>query len=96
MGREGGYDSHVDPLRGEDLDAEGIALVASGQMTPPKEPLERFWVIGRGIKTSRKVADAIQRAIASERDDYVGVLGHKRNRSPLRARAKRRRGKENS
>jgi prevent-host-death family protein len=79
------------PLRGEEMDPEELSLVASGQMALPKQELDqkRFWTIGGPMKRSRKIANAIKRAIAAEREDYAGVLGHKRHRSHLRARAKR-------
>jgi len=58
------------PLR-EDLDPEELALVASGQMALPKRELDqkRFWAIG-GMGRSRKVANAIHRAIAADREDF--------------------------
>ena len=76
------------------MDSEELALVASGQMRLPKKELDhkRFWAIGEGVKTSRNLSKAIQRVISAEREDYAGVLGHKRDHSPLRARAKRQRG----
>ncbi len=82
------------PLHGEDMDPEEVSLVASGQMTLPKQELDqkRFWAIGGGVKKSRKRANAIQRAIAAEREDYDGLLGHERDHSHLRARPKRKQG----
>jgi prevent-host-death family protein len=78
------------PLHGEDADPEELSLVASGQMRLPKRELDerRFWAIGGRMKKTRKLADAIQRAIAADREDHAGVLGHKRDRSHLRAGAK--------
>ena len=82
------------PLRGEDGDPEELALVASGHMTLPKQLLDqkRFWAIGGRMKKSPKITKAIQRTIAADRKDYAGLLGHKRNHSHLRTRAKRQRG----
>jgi hypothetical protein len=62
-------------------------------MTVPKQELdqERFWAIGGGMKKRPKVAKAIQRAIAADREDHGSLLGRKRDHSHLRARAKRRR-----
>jgi len=78
------------PLHGEDGDLEELSLVASGHMTVPAQQLDqkRFWTIGGPMKRSRKIANAIKRAIAAEREDYAGVLGHKSDRSHLRAGAK--------
>ena len=86
--------ARIVPLRGEDMHPEELSLVASGQMTLPKQELDqkRFWAIGGGMKGSRKLANAILRAIAADRKDYGGLLGHKRDHSHLRARAKRKRG----
>jgi prevent-host-death family protein len=66
------------PLRGEDTDAEELALAASGQMALPNQELDRkrFWAIGGRLKTSRKTANAIKRAIAVEREDYASRLMH--------------------
>jgi len=82
------------PLHADDADSEELSLVASGQMTLPKGnlDLEQFWAMGGRMKKSRKIADAIQRAVAADREDYAGVLGYKRHHSHLRARAKRQRG----
>jgi hypothetical protein len=82
------------PLRCEEIDPEELTLVASGQMTLPNEELDqkRFWAIGGRAKWSQKIANAIQRVIAAEREDYAGVLGHKRHHSHLRARTKHPRG----
>jgi antitoxin (DNA-binding transcriptional repressor) of toxin-antitoxin stability system len=86
--------ARIVPLRGEDMDSEELSLVASGQMTLPKKELDlkRFWAIGGGVQRSRKLANAVQRAFAEEREDYGGLLGHERDHSHLRARAKRKRG----
>jgi len=42
------------PVRGEHMDAEERSLVASGQMTLPRQELDqkRFWSIGGGVKKS--------------------------------------------
>ncbi len=76
------------------MDAEELSLIASGQMTLPKQELDqkRFWAIGGGMKRSPKLASVIQREIAADREDYGGVLGHERDHSHLRARSKRKRG----
>jgi len=50
---------------------------------------QRFWSIGGRMKKSAKTAKAIRLAIAADRKDYAGVLGHKRDHSHLRARTKR-------
>jgi hypothetical protein len=75
-------------------DPEELLLVASGQMAVPKHRLDhkRFWSIGRRMKKSPKTAKVIQKAIAADRKDYAGLLGHKRDHSHLRTRAKRQRG----
>ncbi len=67
------------PLHGEDADPEQLSLVASGHMTLPVQPLDQkgFWRIGSGMKKNPKLAKAIQQAIAADREDYAGVLGHK-------------------
>ena len=82
------------PVRGEDMHPEERSLVASGQMTLPRQELDqkRFWSIGGGMKKDPRVAKAIARAIATDREDYAGLLGHKRDDSHLRARAKHPRG----
>jgi prevent-host-death family protein len=82
------------PLHGGDAELEELSLVASGQMTLPRRKLDQkhFWTIGARIKRSRKTTNAIQRTIAAEREDYGGVLGHKRDHTHLRAGAKRQRG----
>jgi len=80
------------PLRREEMDLEELSLVAAGQLTLPKQKLDqrRFWAIGAGSRRNRRVLEAIQRAVAAEREEnYGGLLGHKRNSSSLRARAKR-------
>jgi len=57
------------PLSG--AEADELSLVASGQMTLPKQQLDhkRFWAIGGNIRRSRQTAAAIERAIAAERED---------------------------
>ena len=82
------------PLHGADGDIEELSLVASGHMTLPIQQLDqkRFWSIGDRMKKSPKTAKAILRAIAADRKDYAGLLGHKRDHSHLRTRAKRQRG----
>ena len=82
------------PLHGEDSDPEELSLVASGHMTLPTQQFDqkRFWSIGGRMKKSPKLAKAIQQAIAADRKDYAGLLGHKRDHSHLRTRAKRQRG----
>ena len=79
------------PLHAGDGDPEELSLVASGHMTLPAKQLDqkRFWSIGAGIKKNAQVAERIQQAIAAERKDYAGLLGHKRDHSHLRSRAKR-------
>jgi prevent-host-death family protein len=81
------------PLHGEDGDRDELSLVASGHMTLPAQQLDqkRFWSIGGRMKKSPKIAKAIQQAIAADRKDYAGLLGHKRDHSHLRTRAKRQR-----
>jgi len=80
------------PLRDEDMDLEELSLVATGQLTLPTQKLDykRFWAIGGRARRSQRIADAIQRAVEADREEsYVDLLGHKRNPSSLRARAKR-------
>ena len=80
------------PLHGGD--PEELSLVASGHMTLPAQQLDqkRFWSIGGRTKKSPKIGKAIQQAIAAERKEYAGLLGHKRDHSHLRTRAKHQRG----
>jgi prevent-host-death family protein len=82
------------PLHGEDGDPDELSLVASGHMTLPTEQLDqkRFWSIGGRMTKSPEIVKAIQRAIAADRKDYAGLLGHKRHHSHLRTRTKRGRG----
>lgn len=86
--------ARIVPFHGEELDPGELSLVAAGQMTLPQQQLdhEQFWRIGGRMKRSPKTARAIQRAIAADRKDYAGILGHKRDHSHLRSRAKRQRG----
>jgi prevent-host-death family protein len=82
------------PLHGQDGDPEELSLVASGHMTLPAQQLDqkRFWRIGGQMKRSPKITKAIGQVIATDRKDYAGLLGHKRDHSHLRTRAKRQRG----
>jgi prevent-host-death family protein len=68
------------PLHCADGDTEELSLVASGHMTLPTQQLDqkRFWSIGERMKKGPKIAKAIQLAIAAERKEYAGLLGHKR------------------
>jgi hypothetical protein len=88
-----GYHGHVGTVN-INGDPEELLLVASGQMALPKHRLDqkRFWSIGRRMKNSQNIAKAIQQAIAAEREDYAGLLGHERDHSHLRTRARRQRG----
>ena len=82
------------PLDEGELEADEMSLVASGQMTLPKKPLDedRFWTIGARTKVPNLKA-AIQKAIDAEREEnYAGILGHKRHRSHLRRRPDRQKG----
>jgi hypothetical protein len=78
-------------MRGEDMDPEERSLVASGRITLPAQQLDQkqFWSIGGRMKKSPNLAKAIQQAIAADRKDYAGLLGHKRDHSHLRTRTKR-------
>lgn len=82
------------PLDSQDGDMEELALVASGQMKLPSKQFDqkRFWSIGGGMKRNAKLAKAIDQAITADREDHASLLGHKRDHSHLRARAKRQRG----
>jgi len=82
------------PLRGEVGDPDELALVASGHMTLPAQQLDqkRFWSIGARMKKDPKLVKAIDQAISADREEYAGVLGHKRDHSHLRTRPKRQRG----
>ncbi len=78
------------PLQEEDLDADELSLVASGQMTLPRNPFHegRFWAAGSRVVKNPNLKDAIRKAIAAEREERnAGLLGHKRHRSHLRSRA---------
>jgi len=62
-------------------------------MTVPAQQLDqkRFWNIGGRLKKTR-IDKAIRQAIAADRKDYAGLLGHQRDHSHLRTRSKRQRG----
>jgi len=81
--------ARIVPLHG-DGDPEELSLVASGHMTLPIQRLDqkRFWSIGGRIRKSPNTANAIRRAIAAEKKDNAGLLGHKRDHSHLRTRTK--------
>lgn len=82
--------ARIVPLHSEDGAPEELSLVANGHMTLPAKRLDqkRFWSIGGRIKKNAKLAKAIRQAIAADRKDYAGLLGHKRDRSHLRTRPK--------
>jgi prevent-host-death family protein len=78
------------PLSEEDIEADELSLVASGQMTLPKKPFRenQFWAIGSKLRLSQKLSKDIERAIEAEREEKnARFLGHKRNHSHLRARS---------
>jgi prevent-host-death family protein len=82
------------PLQDEDLEADELALVASGQMTLPKKPFndDRFWAIGARTRHSN-LKTAIRKAVDAEREERdAGLLGYKRHHSHLRARPGKQRG----
>jgi prevent-host-death family protein len=83
------------PLQEQDAEGDELSLVAAGQMTLPKKPFrdERFWATGAGVAKAPNLRDAIQKAIAAEREERnAGLLGHKRHRAHLRPRTSKRRG----
>jgi prevent-host-death family protein len=83
------------PLQDDDLEADELSLVASGQMTLPKKPFQddRFWAIGARTARHTNLGAAIQKAIGAEREERdAGILGYKRHRSHLRARPGKQRG----
>jgi prevent-host-death family protein len=83
------------PLQEQDAEGDELSLVAAGQMTLPKKPFrdERFWATGSGVAKAPNLRDAIQKAIAAEREERnAGLLGHKRHRAHLRPRTSKRRG----
>src|SRR5919198_1258284 len=69
------------PLHSGEGDPEELSLVASGHMTLPTQQLDqkRFWSIGSRMKRNPKLAKAIHLAIAADRKEYAGILGHKRD-----------------
>ena len=78
------------PFPADEIELDELSLVASGQMILPKKQFDenRFWRIGAHCRTNRKVEKAIRRALEAEREESnAGVLGHKRDSSPLRARS---------
>ena len=78
------------PLSEEDIEADELSLVASGQMTLPKKRFRenQFWAIGSKLRLSQKLNKDIERAIEAEREEKNACfLGHKRNHSHLRARS---------
>jgi prevent-host-death family protein len=80
--------ARIVPL-GVDLEEEERSLVAAGLMRLPtkKFDADRFFSIGRGLPT-KDLRAAIKRAIDEERQEPGDkLLGHKRNRSHLRARS---------
>jgi hypothetical protein len=73
----------------DQIEIEDVSLVASGQMTLPKKTLhhDRFWSIGGRARQSRKLKQAIQRALDAEREElYAGLLGDQRHPPHLRSR----------
>jgi len=78
------------PLNEEEIEAEELSLLASGQMTLPKRRFRenQFWAIGSGLRGNGKLTKAIDRAVESAREDKnARLLGHKRRHSNLRSRA---------
>jgi prevent-host-death family protein len=83
------------PLAEDDLEADELSLVASGQMTLPRKPFDghRFWAIGARSASRLNLRRAIRKAVNAEREEgNASVLGHKRHRSHLRARPSKQRG----
>ncbi len=83
------------PLQEDDLEADELSLVASGQMTLPRKPFHegRFWALGSRTASHSNLRPAIQKAVNAEREERnARILGHKRHRSHLRARPSKQRG----
>ena len=51
------------------IEGDDPALVASGQMTLPVRPFneKKFWAIGGRVRKSKKLREAIRRAMEEER-----------------------------
>ena len=70
--------ARISPVQ-DQIELDALSLVASGQMTLPKKPLDhdRFWSIGGDLRKSRNLKRAIQRALDVERaETSAGLLGH--------------------
>ena len=79
------------PLDQNESDLEEQSLVAQGLLRLPKTrfKVEEFLSVGRTLHSPKLNPGAIQRAVDFAREDAsVGILGHKRRRSPVRRRAK--------
>jgi prevent-host-death family protein len=77
------------PLSTSDLDLEAQELIAKGLMLPAKEPFDAdaFFAIGRGIRRRPGTKEAIDHAMAAEREGVdVSLLGRKRPRTRVRPR----------
>jgi len=78
------------PLPDGQSDLDEQSLVAAGQMTLPKKPLDlaTFWAIGRGLRMQPGLKQALRRAMEAEREESnAGLLGHKRHPSSVRSRS---------
>ena len=80
------------PLDTHDLDLEEQVLVAEGLLIPPKRRFdaERFFAIGKGVRT-KPVSEAVLRRVINEvREDIdVSFLGRQRARPRVRPRSKK-------
>jgi prevent-host-death family protein len=78
------------PLRADDFDLEEQELIAKGLMLPAQKPFDAdaFFAIGKDVRISRVNRAAIRRAMDFAREDVnVSLLGRKRPRKTVRARA---------
>lgn len=78
------------PLSTVDFDLEERELIAKGLMRPPQKPFDAdaFFAIGRGMRRRTGTKEAIDRAIAAEREGVdVSFLGRKRTRTRVRSRS---------
>lgn len=66
------------PLSVGDISAEELALVASGEMLLPSEPLDEraFWSIGAGQRKKPGIEAAAVKAVSKDREERdAGLLG---------------------
>ena len=80
------------PFPGDDMEDEERTLVTQGLIKLPAKAfdLEKFFAIGRNVKTGRATKAAVNAALDWSREDLdVSFLGRKRRPPPVRTRAKK-------